>query len=145
MTKSEPRQRLTTVTAKEKPDYSVSLTPSPALLFSFSALTYNAHRIHIDPEYAASEAHRAMLVHGPFSVVLLLTVVNSRLAPGESVRTFDYRNSRPLYVGEELTVCVRRTAKEGGRGSWEVWIQGADGGISVKGTVGTGFQEGVKL
>lgn len=86
-----------------------------------------------------------MLVHGPFSVVLLLTVVNSRLAPGESVRTFDYRNFRPLYVGEELTVCVRRISKEGVKGSWEVWIQGPDGGISVKGTVVTGFQEGVKL
>ncbi|SPO02822.1 uncharacterized protein DNG_05497 [Cephalotrichum gorgonifer] len=133
--------------AKEKPDYSVSLTPSPALLFSFSALTYNAHRIHIDPEYAASESHRAMLVHGPFSVVLLLTVVNSRLAPGESVQTFDYRNFRPLYVGEELTVCVRRKegAKEGGKGSWDVWIQGVDGGISVRGTVTTGFGEGPKL
>lgn len=82
-----------------------------------------------------------MLVHGPFSVVLLLTVVNSRLAPGEAVRAFDYRNLRPLYVGEELTVCVRRLE----RGSWEVWIQGVDGGISVKGVVTTGFRDGGKL
>lgn len=86
-----------------------------------------------------------MLVHGPFSVVLLLTVVNSRLAPGEAVRSFDYRNFRPLYVGEELTVCVRQLERKGQEGSWEVWIQGVDGGISVKGTVTTAFREGAKL
>lgn len=77
--------------------------------------------------------------------MLLLTVVNSRLAAGESVRDFDYRNFRPLYVGEELTVCVRRVERSEGRGSWEVWIQGVDGGIAVKGTVTTVFKEGAKL
>ncbi|PKS09962.1 hypothetical protein jhhlp_004585 [Lomentospora prolificans] len=135
--------------AKEKPDYSVSLTPSPSLLFSFSALTYNAHRIHIDPEYARSENHRAMLFHGPFSVVVLLTVLNSQLARGEVVEVYDYRNFRPLYVDEKLTVCVRRvsgTANPGGKGSWDIWIEGADGGISVRGTVTTAFREaGPKL
>ncbi|CAI4219241.1 unnamed protein product [Parascedosporium putredinis] len=121
---------------KEKPDYSVSLTPSSSLLFGFSALTYNAHRIHIDPEYARSEGHRAMLFHGPFSVVVLLTVLNSQLAPGESVDAYDYRNFRPLYVDEKLTVCVRRI--EGGPG------RGCGWGISVRGTVTTSFREAVE-
>lgn len=88
-----------------------------------------------------------MLFHGPFSVVVLLTVLNSQLAPGESVDAYDYRNFRPLYVDEKLTVCVRRI--EGGpgrgpRGSWDIWIEGADGGISVRGTVTTSFREAVE-
>ena len=73
-----------------------------------------------------------MLVHGPFSAVLLLTVISSRLASDESVRDFDYRNFRPLYVGEELTVCVRRVERSEGRGSWEVWIQGVDGKVAIE-------------
>ena len=95
----------------------------------------------MDPEYCVSESHRSLLVHGPFSAVLLLTVLNSRLAPGEAVRVFDYRNFRPLYVNEELTVCVRKVDQ----GTWEVWIQGVDGGIAVKGTVTTSLKEGAKL
>lgn len=83
-----------------------------------------------------------MLVHGPFSVTLLLTVVNSQLARHEAVEIFEYRNFRPLYVGEEMRVCVRRVGvAERGKGRWEVWIEGVDEGIAVRGTVVTGFRE----
>jgi len=47
--------------------------PDPALLFRFSALTYNAHRIHYDPRYATEvEGHPGLLVHGPPLALLLL-------------------------------------------------------------------------
>ncbi|KAJ9152092.1 Mesaconyl-C4 CoA hydratase [Pleurostoma richardsiae] len=142
------------------PDYSFTLTPTAALLFHFSALTFNAHAIHLDPLYArAVEGHRAPLVHGPLSLALMLAALRGRLARGEEttggsgpaedvVSRIEYRNLAPLYAGEEMRVCVRR--KEGGRaaqggsaspgttGRWDVWIECPRGGMAVRGLAVTG-------
>ncbi|KAG6090269.1 hypothetical protein E4U15_007221 [Claviceps sp. LM218 group G6] len=91
------------------------------------ALTFNAHSIHIDPLYTRSvERHRGLLVHGPLTLALML---------GELRRTaarITYRNFAPLYVDEPLRVCVREAEEEGR--PWDVWVEGPDGGMAVKGT-----------
>merc|ERR1711964_810542 len=62
------------------PDFSVSLTPNAGLLFRFSALSFNAHRIHLDPHYTREvEGHRHLLVHGPLTLVLMLSVLRSQI------------------------------------------------------------------
>ncbi|KAI5863093.1 HotDog domain-containing protein [Durotheca rogersii] len=131
------------VKAPNPPDFSVTLTPTPTLLFHYSALTFNAHAIHLDPEYCRTvEGRRGLLVHGPLSLTLSLAVLGSRLAPGERVRAIEYRNLAPLYVGEPLRVCVRLVGDgndgDGGDGGrprrWEVWVEDEDGGLSVRGT-----------
>lgn len=106
-----------------KPDYSVTLTPTPTLLFHYSALTYNAHRIHLDRTYCREvDGHRDLLVHGPLTVTLMLSVLQSRLAQGgeydEFADSIDYRHLAPLYVEEPLRICVarqqpRNTGREG--------------------------------
>ncbi len=53
-------------------------------------------------------------------------------APVGKVRRIAYRNYAPLYVDERMTVCVRRPADAAG--SWDVWVEGPDGGLAVKGT-----------
>ncbi|KAB5570544.1 hypothetical protein GE09DRAFT_711277 [Coniochaeta sp. 2T2.1] len=127
------------------PTYSFSLTPTKQLLFQFSALTFNAHRIHLDQRYAQEvEGHRDLLVHGPLSLSLLLMVVRAqadRLAGSIEFRELNYRNLAPLYVDEEMKVCVRHrvaglASPEGGREEqdWDVWVEGPDGGFAVKGT-----------
>ena len=118
-----------------KPDYSFSLKPSPALLFHFSALTYNAHAIHFDPEFCRDEGHRGLLVHGPLSLTLLLTALRAQLRDSDDVKRIEYRNLAPLYAGEPMTVCLRRnpaTADSGGK--WDVWVEGPEGGLAVRGT-----------
>lgn len=110
-------------TAPNKPDYSVTLTPTPTLLFHYSALTYNAHRIHLDRTYCREvDGHRDLLVHGPLTVTLMLSVLQSRLAQGgeydEFADSIDYRHLAPLYVEEPLRICVarqqpRNTGREG--------------------------------
>lgn len=111
------------------------MTPSAALLFRFSALTFNAHGIHLDPEYSRIvEGHRNLLLHGPLSLVLMLSALRSQLGAGEIIRRFDYRNLAPLYAGEELKVCVRKE-REGEMG---VWVEGRGGGYAVKGTAVVG-------
>ncbi|KAL9601877.1 MAG: hypothetical protein Q9219_002230 [cf. Caloplaca sp. 3 TL-2023] len=117
---------------------SYTLTPSPSLLFRFSALTFNAHRIHLDLAYCReTEGHRNLVVHGPLSLVLMLQLVRDHLRsrPGqrERISRIEYRCLAPLYAEEEMTVCLRRKASN----LYDVWIEGPDGGLAVKGTVTT--------
>jgi hydroxyacyl-ACP dehydratase HTD2-like protein with hotdog domain len=115
----------------------VRIIPTQSLLFRFSALTFNAHSIHLDPQYCREiEGHRNLLVHGPLSLVLMLTVLRSQLLKGEIIKQFDYRNLAPLYVDEELRVCVRKSADD--EHKHEVWIEGREGGYAVKGSAVVG-------
>lgn len=116
-----------------EPDFSVCLTPTQSLLFRFSALTFNAHAIHLDPQYCREvEGHRNLLVHGPLSLVLMLSVLRSQLKEGEMVRSFDYRNLAPLYASEEMRVAVRKDRTKAKK--YDVWIEGSGGGYAVKGS-----------
>ncbi|KAL2881132.1 hypothetical protein SGCOL_003422 [Colletotrichum sp. CLE4] len=122
--------------APYKPTASLTLTPTQNLLTNFSALTYNAHAIHLDPAWAAQEGHPATLVHGPLSLALMLAFLN-RQGKGQNVRWYGYRNLAPLYCGREMTLCLREKGESEGERKWDVWIEGADGGMAVKGTATT--------
>src|SRR5688572_10996844 len=66
--------------APSDPEYSHVILPSKALLFRFSALTFNAHSIHLDQHYAKNtEGYRNLLVHGPLSLTIMLTVLRCYL------------------------------------------------------------------
>ena len=76
--------------------WSAMVTPTPTLLFRFSALTFNAHRIHYDRPYATDvEGYPGLVVHGPLTAVLLMELVR-RHATG-SVRRFEFRGMAPLF------------------------------------------------
>ena len=123
------------------PHFTHTLVPSPTLLYRFSGLTFNAHRIHLDKQYCQQiEQHRGLLVHGPLSLVIMMQVVKQHLSnsnDGAILRTLqqidsiEYKNLAPLYAEEPMTVCVCKT----GDAKLEVWIQGPDGGIAVRGVV----------
>jgi hydroxyacyl-ACP dehydratase HTD2-like protein with hotdog domain len=111
------------------------LTPTTSLLFHYSALTFNAHAIHIDPQYSRKvEGLRNLLVHGPLSLTLMLAALRSQLGPGEYVKRIDYRNVAPLFAGEYMTVCVapRKYAAVGQGAKWDVWVEGPKRGLAVK-------------
>ena len=139
------------------PDASISLTPRQPLLAEFSCLTHNAHRIHLDRGYAASEGFRNLVVHGPLSLYLMLTFLESVIPRYGQISRFDYRNLAPLFCDEEMTVCARKTsdvkleaaepvvketeaeAQEANKTpheqqTWDVWITNSLGGYAVKGT-----------
>ncbi|KAK2765912.1 hypothetical protein FQN54_007427 [Arachnomyces sp. PD_36] len=126
------------VRAPSDPEYSHVILPSKSLLFRFSALTFNAHSIHLDQHYAQNiEGYRNLLVHGPLSLTIMLTVLRCHFHKyRQAIRNIEYRNLAPLYVEEEMKVCTKR--KQNGRpGAWDVWIEGSDGGLRVRGTVHT--------
>jgi 3-methylfumaryl-CoA hydratase len=86
-------------------------TPSPVELFRFSAVTFNAHRIHYDTTYARSdEGYPDLVVHGPFTAVKLLAFAQSQTA--HSIRAFNFRASGPLFVNQQIRL---RTGDATGR------------------------------
>jgi 3-methylfumaryl-CoA hydratase len=87
--------------------HAVEVLPDEALLFRFSALTYNAHRIHYDSPYATGvEGHPGLVVHGPLLALLLLEVPR-RHAPDRSVTSFAHRLVRPAYAGTPVRATGR--------------------------------------
>ncbi len=92
--------------AGEGPDgpWRFELTPGPVMLFRFSALTSNAHRIHYDQSYATSvEGYPGLLVHGPLLALSLLELPR-RFAADRVVRDYTYRARRPIYAGTSFLV-----------------------------------------
>lgn len=83
------------------------LSPSEALLFRFSALTFNTHRIHYDAPYARdNERYRGLVVHGPLMASLLLQAAAQRYG-AQPLRSFSFRAVSPAIVGEPLHLALR--------------------------------------
>jgi 3-methylfumaryl-CoA hydratase len=83
--------------------------PDTVLLFRYSALTMNGHRIHYDRPYAMNEeAYPGLVVHGPLQATLLADLATRNLeAP---IATFDFRGQSPGFEGTMLHVCGEATA-----------------------------------
>lgn len=103
-------------------DLSWTVQASPVLLFRYSALTFNSHRIHYDLPYATGvEGYAGLVVHGPLQASLLLNLAAA--IAGITPRVFDYRGIAPLIAGAAFSVCGRRQAD----GSLRCWTQSAPG------------------
>jgi hypothetical protein len=132
------------VVAPGQAEFSHTLIATRALLFRYSALTFNAHAIHLDPEYARNvEGYRNLLVHGPLLVTLMLKFVEAHIqklsGPQHVMQSVEYRNFAPLHCDEEMRLCGRDktgSSTKDGR-VYDVWIEGPTGGMAVKGTVRT--------
>ena len=94
-----------------------TVDPDPVLLFRYSALTLNGHRIHYDRPYATGEeAYPALVVHGPLQATLLMRLASGNLAA--PVTGIEYRGQQPAFDGIPLHVCGAPTAD-----GTEVWTQ----------------------
>jgi len=79
------------------------LTPDAVLLFRYSALTFNGHRIHYDHPYATLvEGYSGLVVHGPLQATLMLNLAADIL--GRAPQRFHYRGLSPLICGEEIRI-----------------------------------------
>jgi 3-methylfumaryl-CoA hydratase len=100
--------------------WTLEMTADPVLLFRFSALTYNAHRIHYDEAYATGvEGHGGLVVHGPLLAVLCLELPRRA---GLKVSELSFRARRPVYAGQPFVVA--------GSAEGELSIE-APGGVSA--------------
>jgi 3-methylfumaryl-CoA hydratase len=108
-----------------------ALTPDARLLFRFSALTFNTHRIHYDAPYAEQvERYRGLVVHGPLTASLLLQLAASEVG-GNRLRSFAFRGLSPAIAGEPLHL-VMRSKDEG----YELAAFAADGRQVTAATAG---------
>jgi 3-methylfumaryl-CoA hydratase len=79
-----------------------SITPSEPLLFRYSALTFNSHRIHYDQPYATGvEGYRGLVVQGPLIATLLLDLAAREFGPN-TLKKFSMRAQSPAFCGEPL-------------------------------------------
>ena len=83
--------------------WSRTVTTDPVLLFRYSAVTFNSHRIHYDQAYAATEGYSGLLVQGPLIATLLLDLCREYMPDGRVV-SFEGRATRPLFCGESFRI-----------------------------------------
>ena len=86
--------------------------PDERLLFRYSALTFNTHRIHYDAPYAQRvERYRGLVVHGPLSTSLLLQLAGAHFGENR-LASFTFRGVSPAICGEPLHLVLRGTGED---------------------------------
>jgi 3-methylfumaryl-CoA hydratase len=101
----------------------------PVLLFRYSALTFNGHRIHYDRDYVTGvEGYPGLIFHGPMQAAFLVEFA-ARLHGGTAPKKFSYRGVQPLFEGSEFSV----NANDTGNGM-ELWTANSAGQPTMKGT-----------
>jgi 3-methylfumaryl-CoA hydratase len=104
--------------------------PSPTLLFRYSALTFNSHRIHYDKPYACDEeGYPDLVVHGPLIATLLANSVSQEI-PGARMTNFNFRAVRPLFADEPFFVCGARESETTVR----LWAETSSGAVATNAT-----------
>src|SRR5262249_48940018 len=109
-----------------KPDFSRVIIPDPVLLFRFSALTFNGHRIHYDRAYCEKEeGYPGLVVHGPLTAMLLVDLY-LRERPRTRIRSYAFRALSPLFDIHSFVVCGAFTP-EGA----QLWALDTEGAIAM--------------
>ena len=104
--------------------------PDDVLLFRYSALTFNGHRIHYDRRYVTDvEGYPGLIVHGPLIATLLLDLLRHE-RPDADVARYEVRAVRPLFDLAPFDVC----GDPGSDGTVKLWSRGADGFLSMEAT-----------
>ena len=115
-------------TAPAEAEVSREIVPDPVLLFRYSALTFNGHRIHYDRRYCVDvEGYPGLVVHGPLIATLLLDLLGRQL-PEAALRTFSYRAVRPVFDTAPFKVCGRRQD-----GKVLLWAQDSQAALAMEG------------
>ena len=111
-------------------DWSRTIEPDPVLLFRYSALTFNGHRIHYDRDYCrAVEGYPGLVVHGPLMATLMVDLAR-RERPDAGIAAFAFRAKRPIFDTAPFTVAGRA----GGDGA-AVWVADPQGALAMDGRV----------
>lgn len=112
-------------------DWIREIRPDPVLLFRYSALTFNGHRIHYDRPYATEiESYPGLVVHGPLIATLLVDLLRSNLADAV-VASFSFRAVKPLFDTASFFVCGR--LEDDGK-TVTLWAKDANGWLAMSAT-----------
>src|SRR5438034_5303348 len=101
----------------------------PVLLFRYSALTFNGHRIHYDRDYVTKvEGYPGLIFHGPMQAAFLAEFA-AKLHRGTAPKKFSYRGVQPLFEGSEFSINANETSA-----GMELWTANWAGQPTMKGT-----------
>jgi 3-methylfumaryl-CoA hydratase len=101
----------------------------PVLLFRYSALTFNGHRIHYDRDYVTKvEGYPGLIFHGPLQASFIVELA-AKLHGGQPPKKLSYRGVQPLFEGSAFSINAN-TSDNG----MELWIANAEGQPTMKGT-----------
>ena len=104
------------------------IEPDPVLLFRYSALTFNGHRIHYDRRYVTEvEGYPGLIVHGPLIATLLMDLLR-RERPQAPVKRFSFTAKSPLFDGHPFEVCGR---VDGAR-AVTLWARNHEGALAMQ-------------
>jgi 3-methylfumaryl-CoA hydratase len=108
--------------------FSREIVPDPVLLFRYSALTFNGHRIHYDRSYVTEvESYPGLIVHGPLIATLLLDLLR-RQQPEARVRRFSFKAVRPIFDIHRFSVC----GKPDGERRHSLWARDHEGFLAMQ-------------
>ncbi|KAF2635175.1 hypothetical protein P280DRAFT_462007 [Massarina eburnea CBS 473.64] len=110
-------------------------TQTAVSLFRFSALTFNAHKIHFSREWCREvEGHRDAVVHGPLNLINMLDLWRDTVRDGAEdavPKSIAYRAMSPLYMGEQYRILLNRE----GEGKWKAEIWDGFGKLGMRGSI----------
>ncbi|MDE2370475.1 MAG: MaoC family dehydratase N-terminal domain-containing protein [Burkholderiales bacterium] len=119
--------------ARSDEQFARRIVPDPLLLFRYSALTFNGHRIHYDQPYVTgTEGYPGLIVHGPLIATLLLDGLR-RQQPQRRVARFEFKAVSPLFDIEPFEVCGRIDGDEA-----TLWARGPQGRLAMQAQVRLG-------
>ncbi|WP_454828849.1 FAS1-like dehydratase domain-containing protein [Paraburkholderia xenovorans] len=108
-----------------------TIDADPVLLFRYSALTFNGHRIHYDSPYVTQvEGYPGLVVHGPLIATLLVDLVR-REQPDATFQSFAFKAVRPTFAGQAFTVCGKPSAD--GK-VIDLWAKDHEGYLTMRAT-----------
>ena len=111
------------------------IVPDPVLLFRYSALTFNGHRIHYDRRHVTEvEGYPGLVVHGPLIATLLIELVRQH-APGSFVRRFEFKAVRPTFDLNPFHVKAQPSADGA---AVRLWSQDHEGWLTMQATAELG-------
>jgi 3-methylfumaryl-CoA hydratase len=118
------------VPAPAKSAWQRTIVPDDVLLFRYSALTFNGHRIHYDRRYVTEvEGYPGLIVHGPLIATLMLDLLR-RNQPGASIAAFEFKAVKPVFDIAPFSV---HGQPEGEGRTVKLWACDADGWLAMSG------------
>jgi len=112
-----------------------TITPDDVLLFRYSALTFNGHRIHYDRKYVTEvEGYPGLIVHGPLIATLLVDLVRQSI-PGCALKSFEFRAIRPTFDINIFKVSAKPDLeKDSSEKTISIWAEDHEGWLTMQAT-----------
>jgi len=125
---AQPGAAATPKSAPTNADFTETIKPNSNLLFRYSALTFNAHKIHLDRDYACDvEGYPGLVVHGPLIATLLLDIARRHFSDRQFDK-FSFRAIGPLFDTGPFTVSGRMTDEN----ALDLWAASDSGALATE-------------